>query len=86
MTMHGPRPTVFNSQLICYVHAVRVVGNGIVQIEIEEDNCTDMNGAIALATALMPGCQKIVTYAGKKRDTCYLKRGNCWTAIEPSAQ
>jgi hypothetical protein len=52
------------------------------EIWMAEDSCTDMTGAIDMVTAIDPNAKTIITWAGKKRDTVYMKVEGEWKAFK----
>ena len=62
----------FNELTQCYVKRVVYdfdTRRGILMME--EDSCTDMNGAIKLFQAIDPNVKAIDTFAGTRPDTSY---------------
>ncbi|MCL4848100.1 MAG: hypothetical protein KJ066_16280 [Acidobacteria bacterium] len=53
-------------------------------LALAPDACTDMDGAIALFTAIDPAVQRIETFTSGIRDTTYARRGNEWRAFSPA--
>ena len=57
-------------------------------IYLEDDSCTNMSGAIALARRISPDVREIMTFQhtddeGRARiDTCYVWDGEKWTAYD----
>lgn len=47
---------------------------------MEDDNCTDMAGAIKIFTAIDSDAVLIITYAGDRKDTLYRKQNGEWNA------
>jgi len=64
--------------LQCQWSSWRVVSPTRIALHMPEDNCCDMSGAIRLAQILLPGCRRIDTYAGDKRDTVYTLNDYGW--------
>ena len=46
--------------------------------EFAEDNCSDMDGAIKVFSAIDPEVINIQTYSGEKKDTLYRKIKGEW--------
>ena len=53
-----------------------------VRLDLPENECCDMNGAIRTAKVLMPRVSSIQTYEGGLPSTLYQRRGNEWTAFD----
>lgn len=55
----------------------------IVVLWLPEHECVDMSGAISYAESLDPDVIAIQTNAGKRLDTCYVKKGRgAWQAYD----
>lgn len=82
----GPREhAMWSSDLQCGWLSWTVVDGGILRLDMPDDNCCDMTGAIKAAEALCPLVWRIDTYAGGKPDTMYLLRGSEWKAVDERA-
>lgn len=67
-------------QVISYTYSTRCA-----QIWMPADSCTDMSGAIKLATSLDPEVRSIKTYADGCDDTAYALRDGAWVATTPQS-
>lgn len=71
----------FSDDLKCFWRSIEVAGENRIRIHLQEGNCTDMSGAIKVATALMPDVTHIYTYSGAGLDSVYVKdNGRKWVA------
>jgi hypothetical protein len=68
-------------KLQCRWRAWRVIRAGELALDMPADNCTDMGGAIEIATVLCPGVRRIATFADGKPDTEYRLVGGQWRAF-----
>jgi len=62
---------VFNDVLQCYLSAIRIMDKRTVEFVIGEQSCTDMGGAMKLATTVLPSVERIITRRVESLDTCY---------------
>lgn len=60
-----------NPKLQCKWKCWWVIAEGELALDMPENNCCDMTGAIEIAKVLMPGVWRIATYAGGEPDTEY---------------
>lgn len=72
----------YHPTLQCGLHRIDVKRN-TVTFHIPPDECTDMRGAIQLATAVCPGVKTVRTIAGTVPDTTYKRERGTWLAIPP---
>ncbi len=70
----------WSDKLQCYYRGWMVTKEGWLSLILPEGSCTDMSGAIAVATAIMPNVERIQTWSGGIRDTAYVRKGNNWAA------
>lgn len=78
-------PFPYHPAMQCDVRAIEYdFANRRAIVYMDEYNCVDMNGCIASILAIDPRAQSISTYAGRKLDTCYCRKG-CgeWKSIDP---
>ena len=68
-------------KLQCDWESWEQIGPGELMLKMPEGNCCDMNGAIDIAQAIMPGVWRIATYAGGSPDTEYRKLKGVWVAF-----
>jgi hypothetical protein len=59
--------------LHCSWTAWRVIDDGILALDMPENNCCDMRGAIKIAEAIHPFVWKIETFEGGRPDIVYIK-------------
>lgn len=64
--------TLYSATLMCRWSAWRVVAADHLALDMDEGNCTDMSGAIQVATTLCPSVRQIDTYAAGVADTVYV--------------
>ena len=67
--------------LQCRWRSWRVVGPRALAVDLPPDNCTDMDGAIRVAEALMPGVRELHTFCDGAADTMYSCVGGRWQAF-----
>ncbi len=73
---------VWSDELCCHWSAWRVVDETTLALDLGTWECCDMSGAIRLAQGLLPGVQRILTYAGVELDTVYVRQsGDEWQAL-----
>ena len=75
--------TTYSSALQCEWSAWRVLEHGQLALDMEDGECCDMNGAVCMAEAIMPGVFRIVTFAGDVPDTEYRLWQGKWSAYTP---
>lgn len=79
----------FDDELKCFLHAISIdkENNGL-KFWIADGNCTDMRGAIRLATSKWPQCKTILTgYTDGKLDMAYVKTDDgVWVARDLSKE
>ena len=75
--------TTYSSALQCEWSAWRVLEHGQLALDMEDGECCDMNGAVCMAEAIMPGVFRIVTFAGDVPDTEYRLWQGKWGAYTP---
>lgn len=63
-------------ELGCGLCGIAFGGDDTVILQLPPGECTDMTGAIALATAILPDCRRILTVADAYPDTSYHKRAD----------
>lgn len=73
--------TTYSSKLQCAFHAWKVIADGELCLELPEDNCCDMDGAIEIAEKIMPAVWRVATFCGGKPDTEYRLMGGKWLAL-----
>lgn len=75
----------FDADLLVQAKVERVVYDlrrNTVEIHLEEGDCTDMGGAIALARRIDPNVRRVETFSGVYRDTSYSQLpGDQWQAF-----
>ena len=67
--------------LQCYWRAWRVVGPRALAVDMPPGNCTDMDGAIRVAAALMPDVREVFTFCDGAADTMYSCVDGHWQAF-----
>lgn len=72
----------YSSKLQCVFNGWRVLSDGEIALDMPENNCCDMRGAIDIAKAIMPSVWRIVTYAGGKIDAVYVGPDDKWRALD----
>ena len=59
-----------------------VTGRRMLSLHLRDGDCCNMEGAVAVATFLMPTVQVITVYSGVNIDVQYLKpNGKEWVAV-----
>lgn len=76
---------MWSSGLQCGWIAWRVVNDGHLALDLPDDNCCDMRGAIKAAEVLCPLVWRIDTYAGGKPDTIYAIHKGKWAAYDANS-
>jgi hypothetical protein len=72
----------FHREIMCHPLSVTYdfsTGSGL--LVMDEGDCCDMAGCIALFSRIDPNVQHIQTVAGSKRDTAYQRKGEEWRAL-----
>ena len=75
----------YHPDLQCALDRMEVTQE-VVTFFLPADHCTDMTGAIKVATAVHPDVRVIRTVAGGHADTCYRKAHGSWHAMNPEEQ
>src|SRR5574344_25933 len=84
MTQEKQHPKcTYSSALQCCWSAWRVIDEGQLALDMEQDECCDMRGAIRVAQTIMPCVFRIVTFSGDSPDTEYKLRQGKWSAYTP---
>lgn len=74
--------SVFSNSLMASWRSWEVLGKNELGLSMIPGDCTDMQGAIQAAKALMPDVQLIRTFSGRKSDTVYRKKADgTWEAL-----
>jgi hypothetical protein len=74
----------FDHRLMCFPVAVYYdFASHVGRLELDEGDCTDMDGAIALFVGIDKRCKRIETYSGRVPDTVYVRSNDRadWQAI-----
>ena len=72
-------------ELKCEVSRIEIIpAMRLVRFWLPALNCTDMGGAIRVATRHCPAVSRIETFAGNEPDTVYMKSGDAWQAASPN--
>ncbi len=74
--------TTYSSKLKCAFHGWRVLADGEIALDMPENNCCDMSGAIEIAEVIMPSVWKILTFSGEVPDTAYILLNGKWGAYD----
>ena len=75
-------PSVWDQRLMCHVDKLEFVfATGTGRLYLAPANCCDMRGAIEMFTSLCRDVARIETFAGKKRDTTYIKGDAGWDPL-----
>lgn len=82
------RPPSWNEGLMCFLRLAVSVCPGVVGLYLREGGCTDMCGAIRLATDIDSGVQMTITVSGYDLDTVYILStdGDCDALAHPTAE
>jgi PAS domain-containing protein len=75
---------VFSEELQCFWISWAAISPRALELRLEDCSCTDMSGAIEVATRLLPGVRLIQTYGGRKPDTRYELVSGEWQAFSPT--
>jgi hypothetical protein len=74
---------VWNSDLQCVLLSIEVTAPGVLRLNLPEDHCPSMGGAIRLACAVMPDVRHIDVWAGNEPDTVFfMKQLSQWIAVD----
>jgi hypothetical protein len=77
----------YNSWLQCYVQRISydyALRTG--EVWMPEESCADMDGVITWFGDIDDGIRTIITWAGGKMDTTYIKDDDGkWTAVHPQS-
>jgi hypothetical protein len=77
-----PHPPRWNKQLMCHLDDwVKYTGTGMVSLIVGRGECTDMSGAIKVATTLLPEVHRIDVFDDQRLDTVYQRTGDTWEAF-----
>jgi len=82
---HLRQRSMWSSVLQCGWVAWRVVSDGHLALDLPDDNCCDMRGAIKVAQMLCPMVWRIDTYAGGKPETIYAIHKGKWSAYDANS-
>ena len=77
-----PQPHNYDPALKCCWVSWHVRGPGRLDLTIARTNSTDMAGAIAIGTRLMPTVQEIYVFNDWGLDIVYALSGGRWTATD----
>jgi hypothetical protein len=72
----------YSSKLMCAFNSWRVLGDGEIALDMPENNCCDMRGAIEIAQVIMPSVWKISTFSGEIPDAVYILIDGKWGAYD----
>jgi hypothetical protein len=70
--LEASRPGAFSRLLVCNIDSIKVTDQ-VIHLYFPTHDCCAMNGAIKLATTIIPDIKLIYTYSGPALDTCYSK-------------
>jgi hypothetical protein len=74
---------VFREDVQCFVRTLEYdfkSKSGVLRLE--DGSCTDMSGCIGLFKKIDPEVVKILTVAGHRKDTAYIRTDDGWQARE----
>lgn len=74
--------TTYSSKLQCAFHGWRVLADGEIALDLPQDNCCDMRGAIEIAETIMPSVWRIAVFADRKPDVEYRHWQGKWQALD----
>jgi hypothetical protein len=73
---------VFREDVQCFVRDLGYdFRTKVGVLYLEDGGCTDMSGCIRLFKKIDPDVQTILTIAGRRRDTAYLRDDDHWRAV-----
>ncbi len=72
----------YSSKLKCTFHGWEVIADGEIALNMPDEVCCDMRGAVEIAEVIMPSVFRIATFAGGKPDMEYLFSCGKWTAFD----
>lgn len=72
--------TTYSSKLQCAFHGWRVLADGEIALDLPQNNCCDMSGAIEIAEKIMPSVWRIAVFADGKSDVEYRHVYGKWQA------
>ncbi len=72
---------VHSDALHCCWRSWRAVGPRALAVDLPPNNCTDMDGVIRVAEALLPGVREVHTFCDGLADTMYSRVGPSWQAF-----
>lgn len=68
----------YSHELMCRLISIDVISEYEIAMFFPKANCSDMMGAIKVATAINRNVSKISTYSDYIADTSYYKKDGCW--------
>ena len=83
MAQDKPKDYARSEALQCRWGAWSVIDYGELRLDLHPMDCCDMNGAVKVATTLMPEVKRIVTFKGSNRDAEYRMTRTGWQAYLP---
>ena len=79
-----PKNGVFNTDLVCNLRAITVHRDAVIMF-LPKGDCTDMSGAIKIATSIHPKCKRVVTISGDAVDMVYQIKAGKWKSFVVAA-
>lgn len=80
--------SMWSNDLMCRWISWSIEWDGFLRLDLPEDNCCDMRGAIKIAEAICPMVYRIDVYVGDKLDITYSQANSKakWEAIDRSVR
>jgi hypothetical protein len=75
-----PKNGIYNNDLVCNLRGITLHREAVIMF-LPKGDCTDMSGAIKLATGLHPKCKRVVTISGDAVDRVYQMKGRQWKSF-----
>lgn len=76
----------YSLSLKCFWVAIEPLDEHTIAIHLADGHCSDMTGAIKIATAISSEITKIITLSGTSTDTMYVYEDSQWKAFSWTKQ